>query len=372
MQNDISRKKLSVWRHHLHDEVDASYLYAALAGLSDDKPSRHVFTGLANVEKRHVEVWKTIFEEHGVAIDVPHPSLRARFQLLLARWFGTSFLVEMLVREETDEVRGYLRLHSQSNPGLERDSAQSLARESAQHIEALSSLTGSPEEPWHRAGVGGLLRNIIYGFNDGLTANFGLVAGVIGASVAHEFVVLSGIAGAVADALSMGASGYLAARSEQEVYDNEIRMERDEIRLMPDLEREELALIYQARGVDSERARAMAAETMRDPERALEEKIREELKITRAHSTPWREAWVTGLATAIGAVIPVVPFLFAKGWSAVGISFALAMCMHFGVGAARSAFTGRPFVRSGVDMFAVGFGVAVVGYLIGDLIMSWV
>lgn len=175
----------------------------------------------------------------------------------------------------------------------------------------------------------------------------------------------------LADALSMGASGYLAAKSEQEVYEHEIAMEREEIRLMPEVEEEELALVYEAKGIEAPRARQMAAEVMRDPARALAEKVREELKIGEAHTTPLREGWITGLATAVGAFIPVAPFLVLRSEAAIWTAFALAMVSHFAVGAARSFFTGRSILRSGADMFVVGLGVAGVGYVVGDLVARW-
>jgi VIT1/CCC1 family predicted Fe2+/Mn2+ transporter len=147
-------------------------------------------------------------------------------------------------------------------------------------------------------------------------------------------------------------------------------MEREEIRLMPDLEREELSLIYQAKGIPEVQADELATQVMADPERALEEKVREELKIGEANSTPMREAWVTGVATALGAFIPVAPFLFGTGVAPIWIAFILAMLAHFGVGAARSIFTGRGVIRSGMDMFIVGLGVAVVGYFVGEWIVG--
>jgi len=172
----------------------------------------------------------------------------------------------------------------------------------------------------------------------------------------------------VADALSMGSSGYLAAKSEQEVYEHEIAMEADEIALMPEVEAEELALIYETKGIARERAREMAQEVIRDPARALAEKVREELKIGEARTTPLREGWITGSATAVGALLPVAPFFVLSGAAAIWTSFTLAMASHFAVGAARSVFTGRGIFRSGVDMFAVGLGVAVVGYFVGDVV----
>jgi VIT1/CCC1 family predicted Fe2+/Mn2+ transporter len=166
----------------------------------------------------------------------------------------------------------------------------------------------------------------------------------------------------------MGASGYLAAKSEQEVYAHEIAMEKEEISLMPEVEEEELALVYQTKGIEAGIARRMAADVMRDPARALDEQVREELKIGEARSTPLKEGWVTGLATAVGAFLPVAPFLFLEGRAAIWTSFLVAMLSHFGVGAARSFFTGRGVFRSGIDMFLVGLGVAVVGYFVGDLV----
>jgi VIT1/CCC1 family predicted Fe2+/Mn2+ transporter len=195
---------------------------------------------------------------------------------------------------------------------------------------------------------------------------------MIGASAvaAHQTIVLAGVAGLIADALSMGSSGYLAAKSEQEVYQNEISMERTEIELMPEVERDELALIYEAKGMHRDAAHALATEVMADPQRMLEEQVQEELKIGDAHTSPMREAWLTGFATAIGALIPVFPFFFLTGTAAMVTSFALAMASHFLVGAARSIFTGRGVFRSGLDMFIVGLGVAVVGYYVGQWVAS--
>lgn len=172
----------------------------------------------------------------------------------------------------------------------------------------------------------------------------------------------------IADALSMGASGYLAAKSELEVYAHEIAMEQEEIRLMPEVEEEELALVYETKGIDAAQARRLAAEVMANPARALDEQVREELKIGAARSTPLREGWITGVATAVGALIPVAPFFVFEGRLAVAVAFFVAMSSHFAVGAARSFFTGRGVLRSGVDMFVVGLGVAAVGYVVGDVV----
>lgn len=362
---------LATWKDHWQDESDAAFLYRVLADVEEDPERKGFFLRFADVEDRHLAMWAEILGQHAVELPrVPKPTWRARFLAWVARRISSSLLLSLMLREEGQEVKGYLTLHQQST-GQAGELALTLAHESAEHASDLREIAGGEGEPWHRTGSGGFLRNVIYGFNDGLTANFGLVAGVIGAtSGAQEHIILvSGIAGMVADALSMGSSGYLAAKSEQEVYDHEIRVEQQEMELMPEAEEAELALIYEMKGIGREQAESMAKEVMRSPTRALEEKVREELKIGVAHATPFREGWITGTATAIGAFIPVFPFLVLSGRAAIWLAFTIAMTTHFGVGAARSFFTGRGVFRSGIDMFVVGLGVAAIGYLVGDLVV---
>src|SRR6266511_3343734 len=367
----VDPSTLHVWLHHWQDEGDAAFLYTVLAGQEPDPRKRQIYEKLADVERRHTELWAKLLGENGHAVPAagPRPSFNARFMAWLGRRFGPGYLLPLLLREEGREVRGYMDLHQSSRGADARAVSLTLAKESAEHAETLAGLAGASAEPWHRTGSGGFVRNVVYGFNDGLTANFGLVAGVIGAAVAPHVILISGVAGMIADALSMGSSGYLAAKSEQEVYAHEIAMEKEEIRLMPEVEEEELALMYQVKGVDPRTARRMAEEVMRDPERALDESVRGELKIGEAHSTPFKEGWVTGSATAVGALIPVAPFLVFDTRIAVWTSFAISMLSHFAVGAARSVFTGRGVIRSGIDMFVVGLGVAGAGYVVGDWIV---
>lgn len=362
------------WLEHLQDEADAAFLYRKLAAVELSQDKSTIYQSLAEVEDRHVGVWMKILAEAGHFPPAPTPTRRARIMARLAGWFGPKFLLPALLAEEGREVKGYLELHERSMGSPAGRPALRLAKESKEHAERLAGLLGRPGEPWHQTGAGGFVRNVVYGFNDGLTANFGLVAGMIGAQgsldTAGHAVVVAGLAGAVADALSMGSSGYLAAKSEREVYEHEIAMEREEIRLMPELETEELSLIYQAKGISEPEARRMAEVIMADPERALAEKVREELKIGDASSTPMREALVTGSATLVGALIPVAPLLISTAPWALWTSFAVAMLSHFFVGAARSLFTGRGIMRSGIDMLVVGLGVAVVGYFLGDWLVK--
>ena len=364
------RKALAHWQDHLQDEIDAAHYYRYLADTDPSPERKKIFLELAGVEDRHADVFKKMVIEYGGKTKSPSPTTTALFHIWVAKNFGTSYLLSMLLREEGVEVKGYLTLFKNNPPGSFKDATYVIAKEEMEHAEILKGLTGDEGEPWHSTQSGGFLRNVVYGFNDGLTANFGLFAGVIGASVEPHIVLLSGFAGMLSDALSMGASGYLAAKSEQEVYEHEIAMEKEEILLMPEVEEEELRLIYEAKGIEKGQAAKMAKEVMSDPARALGEKVREELGIGTAHSTPMREGVVTGLATAVGAFIPLAPFLIFSGTTGILVSFVLSMLSHFGVGAARSIFTGRGIFRSGIDMFVVGLGIAVVGYFAGELLMK--
>src|SRR4051812_2336045 len=360
---------LDVFEHHWQDEADAAYLYRLLSAAEPDAKKKDLYRRLAEVEDRHVEVWGGLLRQHGRDPGAFRPSARTRLLATLGKVFGPGFLLPMLLAEEGREVKGYLDMHRRTARGAPgANESLLLARESAEHATTLNAISGKTGEPWHRTESGGFLRNVVYGFNDGLTANFGLVAGVIGASSTqqHHTVIVAGVAGVIADALSMGSSGYLAAKSEQEVYANEIAMERDEIAMMPEIERDELALIYEAKGMEASAAHTLATQVMADPQRMLDEQVQEELGIGEPHMSPLREGWVTGTATAIGAFIPVFPFLFWEGWTAIVVAFVVSMLSHFLVGAARSVFTGRSVFRSGLDMFVVGLGVAAVGYFVGE------
>jgi VIT1/CCC1 family predicted Fe2+/Mn2+ transporter/rubrerythrin len=358
------------WAEHYRDEMDAAWLYRRLATAERDDNRRGIFQRLAGVEDAHAARWRELFAANQTPTPAHAPSLRTRMLAWLGRRFGSSAILPLVVAEETREVGAYLRLADRTTQQA-HETAVAIASESATHARELSESLGREGEPWHGAPGGGYLRSVVYGFNDGLTANFGLVAGVVGADVAPHIVIVTGIAGALADALSMGSSGYLAAKSEAEVTERQVGLERDEIRLMPDLEEEELALIYEAKGLSPARARETAHALMRDPQRALATKVQEELRIQPVAVSPMGDGLVTGIATAFGAMIPLAPFLVLDAHVAIWVSLAVSMLAHFAVGAARSVFTGRGLWSSGRDMFLVGFGVAAIGYVIGDLLVRW-
>ena len=369
--NNVDKKALSIWRFHLQDEIDAAFLYRTLAQLVADSKRNKIYLQLAEVEDKHVAIWKEQLGKYNQKITSSEPSGKAKFISWFSKRFGPSLLTRMMLKEEATEVKSYLGLYNSTEVESTKSIALKLAQDSAQHANKLMSTDGVSEEPWHSSESGGMLRNVVYGFNDGLTANFGLIAGMIGATAAPHIILMSGLAGMLADSLSMGSSGYLAAVSEKEVFDHEKRMEAEEIKLMPELETEELALIYESKGMETGEARRLAKEAMKNPEQVLEDKVREELGIVERPQSPFKEGWITGTATAVGALIPVFPFFFLSDSYAIWTSFIISMLAHFGVGAARSFFTGRGIFRSGFDMFVVGFGVAAVGYIIGELILKF-
>ena len=356
------------WDEHYRDERDAAYLYRALAAVESDTERKQLFDKLARVEDRHAERWEELFAQSGRPLPQYATAQRTRLLAWVAKRFGTGLVLPLMLAEEGREVQAYLGMARHASNRQTHQAAVDIASDSAVHARELAEVMGREGEPWHVGGSGGYLRSVVYGFNDGLTANFGLVAGVLGADVAPHVVIISGVAGAIADALSMGSSGYLAAKSEAEVQAHQIDLERHEMRLMPDLEEEELALIYEAKGLPADRARETARAMMQDPSQALDAMVREELNIHPAELAPLKDGVITGLATAVGAFIPIVPFLVLDHWPAVWTSLAISMLAHFAIGAARSIFTGRSVWASGRDMFVVGFGVAAIGYVIGELI----
>src|SRR6266853_166992 len=173
------RRTVHQWQHHWQDEYDAAYLYVALAAEEPDPGKQQIYRQLAVVERRHTEMWEKLLADNGHPVPGQvKPSLKALVMAWLGRRFGAAYLLPLLLREEGREVKGYMDLHAASRATDARQVSLTLAKESAEHAGTLASLAGRGAEPWHQTGSGGFLRNVVYGFNDGLTANFGLVAGL--------------------------------------------------------------------------------------------------------------------------------------------------------------------------------------------------
>jgi VIT1/CCC1 family predicted Fe2+/Mn2+ transporter len=222
----------------------------------------------------------------------------------------------------------------------------------------------------HRAAGGNALRAAVLGASDGLVSNFNLVMGVAGAEIAAGGILLTGLAGLLAGAISMALGEWISVQSSRELYEKQLGAERYEIAAMPEEESEELVLIYQARGLDEETARTLAGKLMADPATALQALARDELGIDpdELGGSAWEAAITSFLLFAVGAVIPVLPFLILDGLTAVGLSAALSAAGLFAIGAAITLFTGKPVLFAGLRQTFFGLAAAAATYAVGRLV----
>jgi VIT1/CCC1 family predicted Fe2+/Mn2+ transporter len=213
------------------------------------------------------------------------------------------------------------------------------------------------------------LRAAVFGANDGLVSNLSLVMGIAGASSDNKLIVLAGIAGLLAGAFSMAAGEYISMQSQREMFEQQIAVEREEMRVMPEIEQEELAAIYRAKGVAPADAKRIAAQLMEDPVKALDTKVREELGLDPDQlGSSWGAATYSFVTFAIGAAIPLVPFLITSGQTAFVVSLGLAFVALFAVGAGVSIVTGKGVLFSGTRQVIIGAAAAAVTYGVGSLI----
>jgi VIT1/CCC1 family predicted Fe2+/Mn2+ transporter len=219
-------------------------------------------------------------------------------------------------------------------------------------------------EKWHRTG-GGWISGAIYGANDGLAAVFGIVAGVSGATGGSSFVLTAGASAAVASALSMATGAFLAERSEAEVAQANVERERREIAEHPEEEQEELSLFYQLKGIDQSTADSMAAQLAKQPDAMLRALSAEEFGVTGEPGNPAEAAVAAGISTGLGAIVPVIPFIFTTGTVAIVTAAVISLVAHFLVGAAKSLVTLRSWWSAGLEMTLAGVIVGGATYLVG-------
>ena len=358
-------------------ERDAIALYDELAKIEKDPRRAKAFRAIAGNERRHAEIWAGKLRELGASVPEPTtPRLRVRTIVLMARAFGTHAVRDMVQALEGDEEDLYT---AQSSPEVEAIAADE--REHAAIWERLSDRQrGGPatrraraiaqDEGWHRVGRSGTLRAVIFGVSDGLVSNLALVMGVAGASQgAGSFVLLAGIAGLLAGAFSMAAGEYISMQSQRELFERQIALEKSELELMPQEEQAELAEVYRAKGFTEGEAEAIAARMIADPEHALDTLVREELGLDPDElGSPWGAAAGSFVAFAVGALIPVIPYLVTTGSPAFLAAIALSIGALFAVGAGVSLLTGRGLLYSGARQVLIGAAAAAVTYLVGHLI----
>jgi vacuolar iron transporter family protein len=361
------------WR----DERSAALTYAAAAEREKDGRRRDIFLRMAAEEQRHAERWEKRLAELGAAPgEYAETAAEARRRAeLLSR--PAAEIAGAMAAAEAGADGAYEVLASLSASDADRRAFAEAGLAERAHDRVLKDMAGSAEHPRsvldrilgrerHVSG-GGWIGQAIYGINDGLGAAFGVVSGVAGATnVNGSFVMLSGIASMVASALSMGSGAYLATKSEKEVREAELARERKEISEHPEEEREELSLFYQLKGFTQQEADAMASRMAENPEEMLRTLAHEELGLSdQAFANPWVSAGSATVSTALGAIIPVLPYLFSTGLTALLTSFIISTLAHFAVGAAKVVVTGRSWWKSGLEMMLIGLGEAAITYGIG-------
>jgi vacuolar iron transporter family protein len=373
------KETIEVVQKNWHAEVETAQVYRDLAEREPDEKRKAILIRMAEAEERHAQRWAQKLRDMGQPIPRLADNFWTRFQRRFTRSLGTDIAIRRMEAAEEKHEREFNAQRDRALAG--EDDVQEFLRTSAleekAHARALNAMvpqlgpktvldTILKRERWHGRG-GSWVADAIYGVNDGLGAVFGIVSGVAGATNNQQhYVLISGLAGMLASALSMGAGAYLAVKSEGEVYEAEIAREKAEVEENPEEEIEEMALFYQLQGFSPEESQKMAERLAEDPNQLVQAMAQSELGLSEHRfPNPWKSAASASVSTAIGAFIPIVPFFFMNGLPAVIASFGVSIIAHFAVGAVKSLITIRSWWASGFEMTLVGVIEAVVTYGLG-------
>ncbi len=363
------------WRR----EQEGARTYRDLAAREHDLTRREVLSRLAEAEERHAAKWNAKLAELGAAPPALTVTWRDRLRSWVRRGLGTEAALRHMEADEDIDIARY-EAHARATDDAEvARMLRDVRREEQSHGRVIREMLApaGPQsmldimlrrERWHKRG-GGWLGDAIYGANDGLGAVFGIVSGVAGATAGNNHTVLiAGLAGMFASALSMGSGAYLATKSEREVYQAEIDRERQEIEMDPEEEREELALFYQLKGFTQDESETLAARLSEHPEQFLRTLAHEELGLSEeSFPNPGVAAASAAISTAAGAFIPIIPFFFIGGVPAIIWAAVISLVAHFAVGASKTLVTGRSPLVSGAEMTVVGAIEAIITYGLGLL-----
>jgi VIT1/CCC1 family predicted Fe2+/Mn2+ transporter/rubrerythrin len=379
----MDKKFISNLRKAWRDEMLSAKNYRSLMEQEKNPDRKAILQRMAESEDRHADRWLKRLQELGEKPDtfVESPVEKIRRQMLLKSPIETA--AQMLETGEEDADQLYEVMIRAAETDSDRQALLDAQREENAHNMMLKEMSGShttanPQgrldrilgrEHWHVT-AGGWIGQAIYGVNDGLGAAFGVVSGVAGATSANgQFILLSGLAAAIASALSMGSGAYLAEKSEREVYQAELEREKRELEEKPEEEMEEMELFYQLKGFTPEESKKMVRKLAEQPDQLLKSLAHEELGLSeQSFPNPMRSAISASISTAVGAIVPVLPFFFWSGLEGLAISFIISTLAHFAVGASKVLVTGRSWIKSGLEMTAVGLGEATITYMIGLLI----
>lgn len=386
---DGSPKLLRALEANWQEEMTGAATYQTLAARESDVERKRLLEEMGESEIRHAHRWAERIRQLGGPEPVYKGALTGAADTLANRVGGPETTLRRIELEERRHVAQYGRQLKELGDEPSIAILQELIEDERSHSRILKSLMRPAPEPHARLfratahdpakeleeirarrgrkSPASWIGDAIYGVNDGLGAIFGIVSGVSGATQGNSHVVLlAGIAGGIASALSMGSGAYLAAKSEREIYEAELQRKREELQDDPDSGLREMALVYQVKGVPEEDAYRLADHLSRDPEQFLRTLAAEELNLTEdALSNPIVSAFSGALSTAIGAFIPIIPFFFMHGIPAVIAAAIVSLIAHFAVGAAKTMITVRTWWSSGFEMTVVGAVEGVVTYFIG-------
>jgi VIT1/CCC1 family predicted Fe2+/Mn2+ transporter len=346
-----SRSELRRWRQYLADERAEAAVYRDLASHRTGE-EREILLSLADAEGRHEAHWLALLGDH--AGKPRPPDLRTRVLGLLARRFGSVFVLALAQRAE-----------SRSPYGDDSDATATMAADERIHEEVVRGLAARG-----RNRISGTFRAAVFGANDGLVSNLSLVLGVSASGASNHFILLTGLAGLLAGALSMGAGEYVSVRSQRELLEASTPAE-DTHTVLPqlDIDANELALLYRARGMDPDEAQTQADLVLGRPDEDLPEP-------PAVADVDEHEAIGTGLGAAVssfcffgsGALIPVLPYLFGlQGLVAEAVAAVLVGLTLLATGATVGLLSGASPLRRGVRQLLIGYGAAAVTYLLGLL-----
>ncbi len=362
--------RTDLWLQNLLDEREGATLYEGLAQHEKDGARAEAFRAMAEDERRHAGIWARKLEKEGVAVPPEQPSARVRALVWLARRLGSAAVVPMALEAESTNAASYEQ---------QGGDATAMADEERAHRQTLSGMTEkspssaraliSSRERWHRGGGrAGSIRAAIFGMNDGLLSNLSLMLGVAGAGVGPHAVVVTGFAGLLAGAFSMAAGEYTSVASQRDLLTRQVALERREIEEAPEEEAAELTLLFKQKGLSTEQASRAAQEIVKHPESALDTLVREELGLDPEDlGSPWGAAISSFGMFAVGAIVPVVPFLFLGSAPATAVAAGLSGAVLALVGGLVGFLSGTGIVRSAGRMVGLAALAAGVTYLVGRL-----
>jgi vacuolar iron transporter family protein len=367
------RQDIHRYRGNLQSEIDSAALYRALSEAETNPPLKLVYARLAAVEEAHAQFWRNRLDRLGVALPGGGVGWRTRGLAWLARRFGPQIvlpIVQNLEREGMSEYDTQPEAVDAGLPAAEHSHARIIGAVARPVSQGMSGATLASLEGRHRSLGGNALRAAVLGANDGLVSNLSLVMGVAGADLQPRAILVTGLAGLLAGACSMAMGEWLSVNSARELAQRQISVEADELRESPEEEKQELILIYQAKGIAEPQAKLLAERIISNPDTALDTLTREELGIDpdELGGSPWVAGGTSFLLFALGAVFPVLPFFFATGTTAVEASLGVSALVLFAIGAGTTLFTGRGALFSGMRQLVIGLAAAGITFGLGKLI----